>query len=75
MQPLYIDLVAQADAAATPIHLGFRSGVNALRDYLLSLRQIGVNHCALNLRFNKADIDVTLQRLAEELLPDFHTTA
>ena len=56
-------------------HLGFRSGVNALRDYLLSLQDIGVNHVALNLRFNQAGIEETLQRLADELLmkvEDFH---
>jgi hypothetical protein len=31
----------------------------------------GNNHVALNLRFNGADIETTLNRLADDLLPDF----
>jgi len=73
MQSLYIDLLADTDAPPAPIHLGFRSGVSALRDYLSALREIGVNHVALNLRFNQADIEETLHHLAEHLLPDFQT--
>ena len=72
-QSLYIDLVADPDAPPAPIHLGFRSGINALRDYLTALQQIGINHVALNLRFNQADIEETLHQLAEHLLPDFET--
>ena len=30
-----------------------------------------MNHVALDLRFNQTDIETTLQRLADELLPDF----
>lgn len=71
VQSLYIDLVDDADAPAEPIHLGFRSGVNHLRSYLKSLEEIGVNHVALNLRFNQADIEETLKRLADDILPDF----
>jgi luciferase-type oxidoreductase len=71
VQSLYIDLVESSDAPPEPIHLGFRSGVNHLRAYLKSLEAIGINHVALNLRFNKRDIETTLQRLAEALLPDF----
>lgn len=73
VQSLYVDLLADPDAPPTPIHLGFRSGIHALRDYLTALQQIGVNHVALNLRFNQADIEETLHRLAEHLLPDFAT--
>lgn len=71
VQSLYIDLVDDADAPAEPIHLGFRSGVNHLRTYLKSLEKIGVNHVALNLRFNQADIEETLNRLADDILPEF----
>ncbi|MEM9610143.1 MAG: LLM class oxidoreductase [Actinomycetota bacterium] len=73
MQPLYIDLVDDGDARPQPIHLGFRSGVSALREYLTALEGIGVNHVALNLRFHRADIETTLRRLADDLLPDFPT--
>ncbi|MEM1242481.1 MAG: LLM class oxidoreductase [Cyanobacteria bacterium P01_H01_bin.26] len=71
MQPLYVDLVEDPDTRPQPIHLGFRLGVNHLRDYLKSLEQIGMNHVALNLRFNQADIETTLKRLANDILPDF----
>ncbi|WP_421984283.1 LLM class oxidoreductase [Roseibium sp.] len=71
MQPLYVDLAAEPDAAPRPIHLGFRSGVNHLRAYLKTLEAIGVNHVALNLRFNEADIETTLKRLSDEVITDF----
>ena len=71
MQPLYVDLTADPDTRPQPIHLGFRLGVNHLREYLKSLEQVGMNHVALNLRFNQADIETTLQRLANDILPDF----
>ena len=71
MQSLYVDLVAEPDAEPTPIHLGFRSGVTFLKSYLNELQSNGINHVALNLRFNHADIEDTLKRLADTLLPDF----
>ena len=73
MQSLYVDLVAADDAEPTPIHLGFRSGVTFLKTYLASLRDSGINHVALNLRFNQADIEDTMQRLADEVLTEFPT--
>ena len=45
--------------------------MNHLRAYLKSLEEIGVNHVALNLRFNQADTEETMQRLADDILPDF----
>ena len=71
MQPLYIDLVEDAGARPQAIHLGFRCGADFLGDHLQHLQAIGVNHVALNLRFNRADIPATLERLAEEILPEF----
>ncbi|MEM1112584.1 MAG: LLM class oxidoreductase [Pseudomonadota bacterium] len=71
MEPLYIDLAAEPDAPARPIHLGYRLGVNTLRNYLESRQAIGVNHVALNLRFNGANIEETLAQLAETILPTF----
>ena len=71
MQPLYIDLADETEAPPQPIHLGFRSGVRALTSYLKSLEGIGVNHVALNLRFNQSDIEATMERLADEVLPIF----
>ena len=71
MQPLYIDLSDDPSEAPSPIHLGFRSGINYLKEYLVELEGIGVNHVALNLRFNQSCIDDTLSRLADKLLPMF----
>ena len=71
MQSLYIDLLEKDDAPPQAIHLGFRAGIHYLRAYLKSLENIGINHVALNLRLNQADIETTLQRIADGLLPDF----
>ncbi|MEM6759676.1 MAG: LLM class oxidoreductase [Pseudomonadota bacterium] len=73
MQSLYVDLVAEDDAEPAPIHLGFRSGVSFLKRYLASLQAHGINHVALNLRFNHADIEDTMKRLAGEVLSEFPT--
>ena len=71
MQPLYVDLDEEPDSPPQPIHLGFRSGARHLLSYLRSLEEVGVNHVALNLRFNRADVDETLRQLAEHVLPEF----
>ncbi|MEM7413779.1 MAG: LLM class oxidoreductase [Myxococcota bacterium] len=71
MQALYVDLAEDADARPQPIHLGLRLGARHLHAYLRSLEEIGVNHVALNLRFNRAPIETTLQRLSDAVLPDF----
>ncbi|MCL6284632.1 hypothetical protein M3P21_13935 [Ruegeria sp. 2012CJ41-6] len=71
MQSLYVDLAEDPDTPPQPIHLGFRSGTTYLRSYLSEIRGTGVNHVALNLRFNQADIETTMKRLADDLLPDF----
>ncbi|WP_412063414.1 LLM class oxidoreductase [Rubrivirga sp. IMCC45206] len=73
MQPLYVDLDGDPDAPPRPLHLGMRSGVRALAAYLESLEAAGVNHVALNLRFNRADVEDTVSRLADDLLPRFPT--
>ncbi|MGC3940085.1 LLM class oxidoreductase [Roseobacter sp. EG26] len=71
MQSLYVDLQDQADAPARPIHLGFQSGTDFLRRYLTEIETLGVNHVALNLRFNSAPVGTTLKRLADALLTNF----
>lgn len=71
MEPLYIDLNDDVDAAPEKIHLGYRLGISRLREYLLQRQSIGVNHVALNLRFNRADPERALNQLAEYLLPLF----
>ncbi|MCH9681338.1 MAG: LLM class oxidoreductase [Deltaproteobacteria bacterium] len=74
MQPLYIDLAEDPDAPPRPIHLGLRVGTRVLVEYLRALETIGINHVALNLRFCTAPVEPTLERLAEEVLPEFSGT-
>ena len=71
LEPLYIDLAKDPDTPPTPIHLGYRMGVNRLIDYLRSRKEIRVNHVALNLRFNKADVESTMKQISEQVLPEF----
>ena len=71
LQPLYIDLLDDPDAAPRPIHLGVQTGHRWLTGYLQQLETLGVNHVALNLRFNRAPIDDTLNLLARHVLPAF----
>ena len=72
MQPLYLDLIEDKDFKPEPIHLGLRTGVNYLNEFFQQLQEIGVNHVALNLRFNRVDIEETLHRISKEVLPHFH---
>lgn len=71
MQSLYVDLSPEADAPPSPIHLGFRSGTDALIAYLREIEAVGVNHVALNLRFSSRSIEDTLHHLADAVLPAF----
>ncbi len=71
MQPLYVDITEDPKTPPQPIHLGFRIGTHHLREYLRARHEIGVNHVALNLRFNQANIESTMKRIADEVLPDF----
>ena len=71
LQSLYVDLQPDADAAPRPIHLGFSSGTTFLRHYLREVQTLGINHVALNLRFNQADVEDTMKRLSDTLVPDF----
>jgi len=72
MQPLYVALEPNHDYKPTPIHLGFRIGTNYLIDYLRQLKSIGVNHLAINLRFNNMNMEQTLEQIAKNVLPHFH---
>jgi luciferase-type oxidoreductase len=72
MQPLYIDLQEDDDFKPQPIHLGFKIGAKHLVNYFQNLQDIGVNHVAINLRFNTNKMEDTLKQLAEKVLPHFH---
>lgn len=73
MQPLYVDLQEDDDFKPVGIHLGIRTGVHYLIEYFNQLQDIGVNHVAINLRFNTGNIEQTLEKLAKDLLEHFHT--
>ena len=73
LQPLYIDLQKDDDFKPVGIHLGIRTGLHYLVEYLSQLKTIGVNHVAINLRFNTNSIEETLALLAKKLLPQFHS--
>ena len=72
MQSLYVDLLDDPDAAPRPIHLGFQTGVRFLLEHLQALEAVGLNHVALNLRFNQANIEPTLHQLTDSVLPPYH---
>lgn len=72
MQPLYVVLEQDDDFKPQPIQLGFRIGTKYLIEYFNQIQEIGVNHVAINLRFNSRNIETTLEELAEKVLPHFN---
>jgi len=72
MQPLYVVLEKDSDFKPQPIQLGFRIGARYLKEYLQKAEEIGVNHVALNLRFNSRDMQKTLEEISEKVLPHFN---
>ena len=68
MQSLYVDMMDDADARPRSIHLGFQSGTTFLLQYLQQLKQVGVNHVAINLRLNRAGIEDTMKRLSDDVI-------
>ncbi|AZM75429.1 LLM class oxidoreductase [Streptomyces sp. KPB2] len=70
-QSLYLDLVERADARPSAIHLGYRTGRRYLRTHLEGLREAGVHHVVLNLKYGRRPADEVVQELAEYILPHF----
>ncbi len=71
LQSYYIDLVAQADAPPTPIHLGHRLGWHALVRHLEQLEGIGVNHVVLNLKYGSRPARAVLEDIGTHVVPRF----
>lgn len=71
-QSLYVDLTESPHTTPTPIHLGYRVGRNHLTEHLNALREIGVNHVAINLRFSTRPVSDVIDEIAEHVLPEFH---
>ena len=68
-QSLYVDLSEDPDHPPEPIHLGFRGGRNVVLRFLESLREIGVNHVILNLKYGARDAGEVLDEIGSEVLP------
>jgi hypothetical protein len=71
-QSLYIDLLPEADAAPTPIHLGYRLGRRPLVRLLTRLHEIGVRHVVFNLKYGQRPASEVMRELAGEVLPAVH---
>lgn len=70
-QSLYLDLSENPDDPPTPIHMGFRAGHRFLIQYLEMLRDIGVNHVGLNLKYGRRPAHEVVQELGESVVPSF----
>lgn len=68
-QSFYVDLSDDPNERPTPIHLGVRTGWKALLEYLLPLRDAGVNHIAFNLKYGRRSARVVLEEIGREVLP------
>jgi luciferase-type oxidoreductase len=71
MQSLYVDLTNDPNAAAKPIHLGYRLGRNRLKELLSTLRSAGIAHIAINLKYGSRPAPEVLEEIAEHVLPHF----
>ncbi len=70
-QSLYIDLTEDPNHAPVPIHLGFRIGRNPLVEYIESLKNVGVNHVIINLKYGHRPVEEVIEELGEEVVPHF----
>ena len=71
MQSLYVDLTSDPNAAAEPIHLGYRLGRNRLKDLLSTLRTAGIEHVAFNLKYGSRPAPEVVEEITEHVLPHF----
>lgn len=69
IQSVQLDLLADADAPATPLELGLRAGRHALVAYLQRMRALGVAHVLFNLVASQRAVDDVLRELGEEVVP------
>ena len=73
-QSFYLDLADAPDEQPTPIHLGFRSGRNFVFRFFDDLREAGVNHVALNLKYGRRDASEVLEEIGQEILPQLEAS-
>ena len=53
--------------------MGFNDSPSSVSSYSTRGRHLSVNHVALNLRFNTANIEATLEKPSNDHLPDFQS--
>lgn len=70
-QSLYIDLSENPDEPPSAMHLGFRAGHRFFIQYLNALKDIGVNHGGLNLKYGRRPAHEVVQELGEYVVPNF----
>lgn len=70
-QSIYIDLSENPNEDPSPIHLGFRTGSQFLIEYINVLKEIGVNHLGINLKYGQRPAEEVIQELGEEVVPYF----
>lgn len=70
-QSLYVDLLPDKHTGPSPIHLGFKAGLDYTLAHLKQLESSGVNHVILNLKFSSRPIEVVIEELGELVLPHF----
>ncbi len=70
-QSLYVDLAEDPNQGPIPIHLGFRIGRKPLIEFIDFLKNIGVNHVILNLKYGRRPVDEVIEELGEEVVPHF----
>ncbi|WP_411842897.1 LLM class oxidoreductase [Salinicoccus sp. HZC-1] len=68
IQSIAIDLAEDPDFKPRQIHLGYRLGVNHLKDYLQQLENIGVDHVMIGSKFSKRPVDEVIQEIGEEVI-------
>lgn len=70
-QSLYVDLAEDPYHVPIPIHLGFRTGRVFLIEFLEDLRDAGVNHVIINLKYGQRPVEEVIEELGEFVLPHF----
>lgn len=72
IQPVYIDLVEDPNFEPQKMDLGFRLGRNYLIDMFQALKDLGVNHAILVFRYATRPMDVILDEIGREVLPNIN---
>jgi luciferase-type oxidoreductase len=68
-QSLFIDLSTDPEEPPRAIHLGYRLGRNVLIQLLTTIREIGVSHVVLNLKYGHRPAGEVLEEVGEYVLP------